>query len=68
MKSQKNIVNFDSEEKDLKQILEDKSNDKDIIEMAEKDLDEMKLLKKKVMKINLKYFYSQKMRTMIKML
>ena len=37
----KEYVNFDSEEKDLKQILQDKSNDNDIIEMAKKDLNAM---------------------------
>jgi peptide chain release factor 1 len=43
----KEYLNFDNEKKDLEQILQDKSNDADIIEMAEKDLNEMKLKKEK---------------------
>ena len=38
-------VNFDNEKKDLNNMLEDKSNDKEIIDLAEKDLNE--LIKKK---------------------
>ena len=41
----KEYINFDSEKKDLKNMLEDKSNDKEIIDLAEKDLNE--LIKKK---------------------
>ena len=37
--------------KDLELILDDKSNDREIIELAEKDLGEMKI-KKKIMKTN----------------
>ena len=40
----KEYVNFETEKKDLEQILHDKSSDTEIIEMAEKDLN---LLKKK---------------------
>tara|TARA_Y100000389_G_scaffold6232_1_gene5976 strand:- start:2770 stop:3846 length:1077 start_codon:yes stop_codon:yes gene_type:complete len=43
----KEYVNFENEKKDLEQILQDKSNDTEIIEMAEKDLNEMKIKKEK---------------------
>ena len=37
----KKYLNFDSEKKDLEQILNDKNNDIEMIEMAKKDLSEM---------------------------
>jgi peptide chain release factor 1 len=43
----KKYVNYENEKKDLEQILKDKDNDAEIIEMAEKDLNEMKLNKEK---------------------
>jgi peptide chain release factor 1 len=43
----KEYVNFENEKKDLEQILHDKSNDLEMIEMAEKDLSEIKLKKDK---------------------
>ena len=43
----KKYVNYENEKKDLEQILKDKNNDAEIIEMAEKDLNEMKLNKEK---------------------
>ncbi len=43
----KEYVNFENEKRDLEQILEDKSNDTEMIKMAEKDLDEMKIKKEK---------------------
>ena len=43
----KDYLNFDEEKKDLEQILRDKSNDKEIIEMAEKDLNDLNLKKEK---------------------
>ena len=43
----KKYVNYENEKKDLEQILKDKDNDVEIIEMAEKDLNEMKLNKEK---------------------
>ena len=46
----KKYINFDTVKKDLEQILQDKKNDTDIIEMA-KDLEDMEL-KKKIRKIN----------------
>ena len=39
----KEYINFENEKKDLEEILKDQSNDKEILEMAEKDLNEMKL-------------------------
>ena len=51
----KEYVNFDSEEKDLKQILQDKNNDNDIIEMAKKDLNAM-ISKKESYENKLKIF------------
>ena len=43
----KEYVNFENEKKDLEQILQDKSNGKEMKEMAEKDLNEMKFKKEK---------------------
>ena len=40
-------INFATVKKDLEQILQDKSNDSEIIEMAKKDLDEMELKKER---------------------
>ena len=37
----KEYINFESEKKDLEQILKDKNNDVEIIEMAKKDLDDL---------------------------
>jgi len=41
IKVAKEYVSFENEEKDLEQILQDKNNDSDIIEMAKKDLHDM---------------------------
>ena len=43
----KKYVNYENEKRDLEQILKEKDNDAEIIEMAEKDLNEMKLNKEK---------------------
>ena len=43
----KKYINYENEKKDLEQILKDKDNDAEIIEMAEKDLNEMKSNKEK---------------------
>ncbi len=43
----KEYVNFEIQKKDLEEILKDKSNDIEILELAEKDLREMKLKKEK---------------------
>ena len=37
----KEYINFDNEKKDLEQILQDQTSDKEIIEMAQKDLEEL---------------------------
>ena len=42
----KGYLKLDHEKKDLEQIIQDKNNDKEIIEMAEKDLNELKNKKK----------------------
>ena len=42
----KSYVNFDQEKKDLQQIIQDKNNDSEMIEMAEKDLNDL-LVKEK---------------------
>ena len=52
--------------KDLEQILKDKNNDSEIIEMAKKDLNQMDV-KKIEYENELKIFYYQKMKMMIKM-
>ena len=46
----KEYLNFNDAKKDLEQILQDKSNDKEMLEMAEKDLNELRVKRK--MKIN----------------
>ena len=43
----KEYVNFEDQKKDLELILQDKNNDPEMIEMAEKDLNEMKGKKEK---------------------
>ena len=39
------FVKFESEKKDLEQIIQDKSSDSEMVEMAEKDLDKLKIKK-----------------------
>ena len=41
----KDYLNFDNEKKDLEQILSDKNNEREIIDLAEKDLKEIKFKK-----------------------
>jgi peptide chain release factor 1 len=41
----RDYVKFESEKKDLEQIIQDKNNDSEIFEMAEKDLNELKVKK-----------------------
>ena len=41
----RDFLKFDSEVKDLQQIIEDKDNENEIVEMAKKDLDDLKLKK-----------------------
>ncbi len=43
----KEYINFETQKKDLEEILKDKSNDIEILELAEKDLKEMKIKKEK---------------------
>ena len=43
----KEYISFDKEKKDLELIIKDKNNDTDMVEMAEKDLKEIKLKKEK---------------------
>ena len=42
----KEYINFEKEKKDLEQILKDKNNDSEMIEMAKKDLKKWKKKKK----------------------
>ena len=51
----KEYVNFESEKKDLLNMVQDKSNDKEIIDLAQKDLDEL-IKKKEKNETNLKIF------------
>ena len=37
------FVKFESEKKDLEQIIQDKNSDSEMVEMAEKDLNELKI-------------------------
>ena len=46
----KNYLNFESEKKDLLNMVQDRSNDQEIIELAQKDLNEL-IKKKKNMKM-----------------
>ena len=46
----KEFVNFENEKKDLFNMVQDKSNDKEIIDLAQKDLNEL-IEKKKKMKM-----------------
>ncbi len=40
------FIKFESEKKDLEQIIQDKNNDSEMVEMAKKDLNELKIKKK----------------------
>ncbi len=51
----KEYINFDNEKKNLEQILQDQSSEKEIIEMAQKDLEELNK-KKKINENQLKIF------------
>ena len=51
----KEYVNFESEKKDLLHMVQDKSNDQEIIDLAQKDLDEL-IKKKEKNETNLKIF------------
>ena len=51
----KEYVNFDNEKKDLLNLVQDKSNDQEIIDLAQKDLDEM-IKKKEKYENDLKVF------------
>ena len=42
----KEYINYETEKKDLEQILQDQSSDKEIIEMAQKDLEDLDKKKK----------------------
>ena len=42
------FVNFESEKKDLINMIQDKKNDQEIIDLAEKDLNELKEKKKQI--------------------
>ena len=51
----KEYINFESEEKDLLNMLQDKKNDQEIIDLAQKDLDDL-IKKKEKNENNLKIF------------
>ena len=48
IKTAKEYLNLDNEKKDLSNMIQDKSNDRDMIELAQKDLNELVKKKKKV--------------------
>ena len=58
-------INFESEKKDLVNLVQDKNNDREIIDLAQKDLDE--LTKKEKYENDLKVFCYQKMKMITKM-
>ena len=47
IKIAKEYLNFENEKKDLQNMLQDKSNDQDIIDLAQKDLNELNKKKEK---------------------
>ena len=51
----KNYINFESEKKDLLNMVQDKANDQEIIDLAQKDLDEL-IQKKEKYENDLKLF------------
>ena len=51
----KKYINFENEKKDLQNIMQDKSNDQDMIELAQKDLNEL-ITKKENYENELKVF------------
>ena len=51
----KEYINFDKQKRDLEQILDDRNNDKEMFDLAKKDLDEM-ILKKENYENKLKIF------------
>ena len=55
IKTAREYLNFESEKQDLVNLVQDKSNDKDMIELAQKDLDEL-ILKKEKYENDLKVF------------
>ncbi len=55
IKTAREYLNFESEKQDLVNLAQDKSNDKDMIELAQKDLDEL-ILKKEKYENDLKVF------------
>ena len=55
IKIAREYLNFESEKKDLVNMVQDKSNDKDIIELAQKDLNEL-IVKKEKYENDLKVF------------
>ncbi len=55
----KSFVKFEDEKKDLENIAQDKSNDPEMIELAEKDLSEL-LKRKQKWENDLKSFYCQR--------
>ena len=46
IKIAREYINFENEKKDLVNLIEDKSNDKEIVELAEKDLNDLTKEKK----------------------
>ena len=55
----KDYINFEKEKKDLLNMVQDKANDKEIIELAQKDLDEL-VKKKEKYENDLKVFFTTK--------
>ena len=45
------FVNFENEKKDLENMMQDKTNDQEMVDLAQKDLNEL-IKKKKNMKVN----------------
>ena len=66
IKIAKEYVNFEGDKIDLLNMIQDKSNDQEMVDLAQRDLDEL-IEKKKNTKMILNYFYYQKMKMIIKM-
>ena len=54
IKTAREYLNFEREKKDLVNLAQDKSNDKDMIELAQKDLDEIETSENKIHKRGVK--------------
>ena len=67
IKEARGYITFEKEKDELKKITEEKNGDKEMIQLAIKELNELQK-KKEIMKKYLKFFFYRKMKQMVKML